>query len=304
MNNILNGIKDFVAEWSVTILILIFGTTTIMQAFVVPTSSMESTVLVGDHLIVDKLSYSPAGSLSRHILPYTDIKRGDIFVFKFPPQPGTNYVKRVMGVPGDRIRVEGKAVFLRPSGSANSHKLENEFYTQHIRPDLMPYRDFFPPKLPPVKWKDDKAKPTNDYLNSIDDPMEQWKAVREMLADPADIGLIDNFLGQFGANQYPLRVVDMLKNHVDADTGEIVVPEGSYWAMGDNRDNSSDSRYWGFVPRENVIGKPFLNFWSYDTNTENLVDFRAEHFLDLATHFFSKTRWNRTLMLVRGTEVK
>src|SRR5580698_1140548 len=124
MNNILTGVRDFVAEWSVTILILLFGTTTIMQAFVVPTSSMESTVLVGDHLIVDKLSYAPAGAFSKHILPYTEIKRGDIIVFKFPPQPTMNYVKRVIGLPGDRIRVENKVVVL------NGHKLLDEPYTQ------------------------------------------------------------------------------------------------------------------------------------------------------------------------------
>ena len=300
MNNILNGVKEFVAEWSVTILILLFGTTTIMQAFVVPTSSMESTVLVGDHLIVDKLSYSPSGAFSKHILPYTEIKRGDIIVFKFPPQPTTNYVKRVLGVPGDRIRVEAKAVFL------NGHKLENEYYTQHIRPEIGPYRDFFPIKFPAaVKWQDPSAKPINhEYLNNTNDIEEQYKAVRAMLVDQADIGLVDGYLREYGANQYPLRVIDMLKNHVDWNTNEIVVPEGSYFAMGDNRDNSLDSRYWGFVPRENIIGKPFVIFWSYETSTENLVDFRLDHFVDLAAHFFTKTRWDRTLKLVRGVDIK
>lgn len=249
MNNILSGVKDFVAEWSVTILILLFGTTTIMQAFVVPTSSMESTVLVGDHLIVDKLSYSPAGSFSKYILPYTDIKRGDIIVFKFPPQPTTNYVKRVMGVPGDHIRVENKVVFL------NGHKLADEPYTQHIDPNISPYRDNFPST-----------------------PVNVW--------------------------QYQDLVTDMLEHHVDRATNEVVVPPNSYFAMGDNRDNSLDSRYWGFVPRENIIGKPFVIFWSYETSTENLVDFRVEHFIDLATHFFTKTRWDRTLKLVRGVDIK
>ena len=248
MNNILNGVRDFVAEWSVTILILLFGTTTIMQAFVVPTSSMESTVLVGDHLIVDKLSYAPAGSFSRHILPYTDIKRGDIIVFKFPPQPTTNYVKRVMGLPGDRIRLENKVVIL------NGHRL-TEPYTQHIFPDITPYRDNFP------------STPVGVY-------------------------------------QYQDLVTDMLDHHVDKTTNEVVVPPDSFFAMGDNRDNSLDSRYWGFVPRENIIGKPFVIFWSYDTDTINLVDFRLEHFIDLATHFFTKTRWERTLKLVRGVEIK
>ena len=248
MNNFVNGIRDFVAEWSVTILILLFGTTTLMQAFVVPTSSMESTVLVGDHMIVDKLSYAPAGSFSRHILPYTDVKRGDIIVFRFPPQPQTNYVKRLMGMPGDRIRVENKVVYL------NGHPLA-EPYTQHFE-GLVPYRDNFP------------SAPVNVERQHLD------------------------------------RVTDMLENHVDRNTNEIIVPPDSYFAMGDNRDNSSDSRYWGFVPRENIIGKPFVIFWSYDTDTANLVDFRLEHFIDLATHLFTKTRWERTLKLVRGVEIK
>jgi signal peptidase I len=247
MNNFLNGIRDFAAEWSVTILILLFGTTTLMQAFVVPTSSMESTVLVGDHLIVDKLSFAPAGSFSSHLLPYTAVKRGDIIVFRYPPNPTTMYVKRVMGLPGDRIRIENKQVFL------NGHKLV-EPYTQHIFPDWRPYRDTFPST-----------------------PVDVWENLD--------------------------RVKEML-THVDPATNELVVPEGRYFAMGDNRDNSADSRYWGWVPRENIIGKPTIIFWSYNTTTENLVDFRLDHFLDLATHFFSKTRWERTLKLVRGVEVK
>jgi signal peptidase I len=247
MHKILNEIRDFVSEWTVTILILVFGTTTLMQAFVVPTSSMESTVLTGDHLIVDKLSYSPPGSLSRFLLPYTEVKRGDIIVFKFPPDPRQMYVKRVMGVPGDRIKVVDKKVVL-------NGKTLTEPYTQHIDPAEMPYRDNFP-----------------------DTPL--------------------------GAHSEHMPRVNEMLSHVDKATGELVVPAGSYFAMGDNRDNSLDSRYWGWVPRENIMGKPTIIFWSYETTTENLVDFRLDHFIDLAKNFFSKTRWNRTLKLVRGVDV-
>ena len=245
MDKTLTAIRDFVSEWTVTILILVFGTTTLMQAFVVPTSSMESTVLTGDHLIVDKLSFSPPGGFSRLILPYTEVKRGDIIVFKFPPDPRQNYVKRVMGVPGDRIKVAGKKVTL------NGHQLV-EPYTQHIDPSEIPYRD---------TWPD----------TPINVPFEYMPRVTEMMT------------------------------HVDK--GEMVVPPGVYFAMGDNRDNSLDSRYWGFVPRENIVGKPTIIFWSYETTTDNLVDFRLDHFIDLAKNFFTKTRWNRSLKLVRGYDV-
>jgi signal peptidase I len=247
MDKYLNDIRDFVAEWAVTILILVFGTTTLMQAFVVPTSSMESTVMTGDHLIVDKLAYSPPGSISRMLLPYTDVKRGDIIVFKFPPDPRQMYVKRVMGVPGDRIKVSGKKVTL------NGRPL-TEPYTQHIDAAELPYRDSFP-----------------------DTP----------------VGVPYEYMG---------RVNEMM-THVDKVSGELIVPEGRYFAMGDNRDNSLDSRYWGFVPRENIMGKPTIIFWSYATTTDNLVDFRLDHFLDLAKNFFSKTRWERTLRLIRGVDV-
>src|SRR5438552_4434448 len=131
------SVRDFVNEWTLNIVILLFGTTTLVQAFIVPTPSMDTTVRVGDHLLVDKLSYAPPDAFSRHFLPYTDIHRGDIIVFRYPMDIRQNYVKRVMGVPGDHIRVVDKAVFL------NGKKLE-EPYARHIFPNLEPYRDNFP----------------------------------------------------------------------------------------------------------------------------------------------------------------
>jgi signal peptidase I len=233
-----------VIEWTVNILILLFGTTTLVQAFIVPTPSMDTTVRVGDHLLVDKLSYAPAGVISKYILPYTEPKRGDIIVFRYPMDIQQNYVKRVMGVPGDHIRVMDKVVYL------NGKPLV-EPYAQHVFPGIEPYRDNFP------------SEPAGPVVD---------------------------------------RARQMLAQHVQ--NGELVIPPGNYFAMGDNRDNSLDSRYWGFVPRENIIGKPLLIFWSYDAPTEDLVDYNANHFIDLAKNFFSKTRWDRTLMLVRGYPVQ
>jgi signal peptidase I len=240
MRKFLESARAFIAEWTVTIVILLFGTTTLVQAFVVPTSSMESTVMTGDHMLVDKLSYAPADSVSRHLLPYDSLKRGDIIVFRWPPDPRQNYIKRLIGMPGDRIRLVNKDVYL------NGRKLY-EPYTQHISGDIELYRDNFP------------SDPTRLVM-----PMG---------------------LDMLAAN----RVKD-----------EVVVPPDSFFAMGDNRDNSLDSRYWGFVPRDNIIGKPCIIWWSYDAPTEDLIDFTAKHFIDLAQNFFGKTRWSRTLLLVRG----
>lgn len=225
----------FVFEWASTILLLIFGTTTLLQAYVVPTSSMESTILVGDHMFVDKLCYSPPGTVSKHLLPYQEVKRGDIIVFRVPTNIRENYVKRVIGIPGDHIKLVNKKVLL------NGKELV-EPYTQFVDGAVRPYRDNFPP------------------------PHDQWV--------------------------YP-HAVAMLANNVKND--ELVVPEGNYFAMGDNRDNSLDSRFWGFVPRENIIGKPIFIYWSYDAPTERLTNgnIDPEHLIDIATHFFSKTRWNR-----------
>jgi signal peptidase I len=244
MSKIGESVRDFVNEWSINILILLFGTTTLVQAFIVPTPSMDTTVMVGDHLLVDKLSYAPPGSLSRFLLPYTEVRRGDIIVFRYPMDIRQNYVKRVMGVPGDHIRVVDKALYL-------NGKALQEPYARHIFPDIEPYRDNFPGE--PVGPVYDRAK-------------------------------------------------DMLAEHVV--NGELVVPPESYFSMGDNRDNSLDSRYWGFVPRENIIGKPLLIFWSYDAETKDLVDYTTNHFVDLAQHFFTKTRWDRELKLVRGYAVE
>lgn len=244
MKRYADSVKNFIHEWSLNILILLFGTTTLVQAFIVPTPSMDTTVMVGDHLLVDKLSYAPPGSFSRFVLPYTEPKRGDVIVFRYPMDIQENYVKRVMGVPGDHIRLVNKVVYL------NGKPLV-EPYAQHIFPSPDPYRDNFP--------------------TEPDGPVYD-------------------------------RAKQMLAEHVQ--NGELVVPPGSYFAMGDNRDNSLDSRYWGFVPRENIIGKPLLIFWSYDAPTADLVGYSTNHFVDLAKNFFFKTRWDRELKLIRGYPVQ
>jgi signal peptidase I len=247
MSRFAESTRNFIHEWSLNILILLFGTTTLVQAFIVPTPSMDTTVMVGDHLLVDKLSYAPPGSFSRYLLPYTEPKRGDIIVFRYPMDISQNYVKRVMGVPGDRIKVVDKVVYL------NGKPLLHEPYAQHIFPNLEPYRDNFP------------GEPRGPVYD---------------------------------------RAKQMLAEHVE--NGELVVPLDNYFAMGDNRDNSLDSRYWGFVPRENIIGKPLIIYWSYDAPTDELANpsISIDHMLDLVKHFPTKTRWKRTFQLIHGYPLK
>ncbi|HEX3747187.1 MAG TPA: signal peptidase I [Bryobacteraceae bacterium] len=233
--------RSFIAEWTVTILLLLFGTTFILQAYVIPTGSMEDTLLVGDHLLVDKLAFAPPGTASRHLLPYSEPHRGDIIVFRYPVDISQTFVKRCIGVPGDRIRLVDKNLIL-------NGKAVNEPYVVHKAEYFDPYRDEFP--MPNI--------------------------------------------------HVPSPASDMLRHHVV--NGEVVVPPGYYFAMGDNRDLSSDSRYWGFVPRANIIGKPLVIYWSYDANTDDLTNtaISAHHIFDLLEHFPTKTRWKRTFRLIHS----
>src|SRR5580693_8809134 len=129
--------RGTIAEWAITILLLLFGTTTLVQAFVIPTGSMEDTLLIGDHLLVDKMAYAPPGPFSKHLLPYEDVKRGDIFVFRYPVDIRQTFVKRCMGVPGDHIKLVNKQVYL------NGKKLI-EPYVVHKTAYIDSYRDNFP----------------------------------------------------------------------------------------------------------------------------------------------------------------
>src|SRR6266702_2407689 len=129
--------RGFIAEWTVTIILLLFGTTSLVQAFVIPTGSMEDTLLIGDHLLVDKLAFSPYGPASKRILPYTEVKRGDIIVFRYPVDIRQTFVKRAIGVPGDHIRLVDKQLVL------NGNKA-NEPYVYHKTEYIDTYRDNSP----------------------------------------------------------------------------------------------------------------------------------------------------------------
>jgi signal peptidase I len=234
--------RGFIAEWSVTFILLLFGTTTLAQAFVIPSGSMEDTLLVGDHLLVDKLAYAPHDGATANLLPYTDVKRGDVIVFRYPIDLKENLVKRVIGMPGDRIHLEKRRVFL------NGHPLDE------------PY----------VAYK----RPPNEYADNFPNaPVEYgvFPAAEKMLAE-------------------------------NVRNGELVVPPGHYFAMGDNRDNSSDSRFWGLVPRENIFGKPLIVYWSYEASTDDLISpgVGIPHLIDMVLRFPTKTRWSRTFRLIHS----
>jgi signal peptidase I len=223
-----------------TIVIAIFVITFIVQAFQIPSESMENTLLVGDYLLVDKLCYGGRGP-GDHLLPYRKIQRGDVIVFHYPVDPKQHFVKRVIGVPGDRLRMVNKTVYINGKPLA-------EPYVRFIEPPSNLFRDNFPRTDMPViygmegKW---------------------WLEMRKLVED-----------------------------------GELIVPQESYFVMGDNRDDSQDSRYWGFVPRENIIGRPLLIYWSVQTIDQETAAGRAYRFAYALSHLFQNTRWSRTLRLV------
>ncbi len=239
--------RNSIAEWAVTILLLLFGTTTLVQAFVIPTGSMEDTLLIGDHLLVDKLAYSAPGPVSKYVLPYEEPKHGDIIVFRYPGDITQTFVKRVIGVPGDHLKMIHRTIY------RNGVQL-NEPYVYH--------------KFPYDESRDNFPGSPSPFAEGLQAQLQR----------------------------------DMLEHNVV--NGEVIVPPNSFFAMGDNRDNSLDSRYWGFVPRDNIIGKPLLIYWSYKASTEDLagssIGSLAHHMVDLGEHFFTRTRWSRTLRIIRG----
>jgi signal peptidase I len=225
-----------------TVVIAIFVITFIVQAFQIPSESMENTLLVGDYLLVNKLCYGGNG-LGDHLMPYQKISRGDIIVFHYPVDPSQHFVKRVIGVPGDHLRMISKRVWI-------NGKLLEEPYVRFIEPPNDAFRDNFPRTDIPA------ARLVGSW----------WLEMRKLVED-----------------------------------GQLIIPQGHYFVMGDNRDDSEDSRYWGFVPRENIIGRPLVIYWSvrdWDNNPSPSVRGRLDHLIYAITHFFQITRWNRTLRLV------
>ena len=232
-----------------TVIVALFVFTFIFENFVIPSASMASTLLVGDHVTADRASLAPASPWA-HVLPYRELRRGEPVVFLKPilEPDGTNItlVKRVVGLPGDRIHLRDGILYL--NGVAQDEP-------QTAKPtalDQDAYRDNFPSVSP---GRDPRVTAT-------------W------------------------ALDLPTHIQD----------GDLVVPANHYFMMGDNRTNSLDSRYWGFVDRKNLIGRPLFIYWSFIMPEKNGEPTTAESLaltMHELTHFLTETRWSRTLHSVK-----
>jgi len=235
---------EFIASIAVVLVTGLFIITFTLQAFTIPSSSMENTLLIGDHVFVDRILLAPATHWIGKLIPYRHPRHGDVFVFLSPAEPGLFVVKRVIGLPGDRIHLEDGVVY------RNGEKLDEPYVIR--QGGFIPYRDNFP----------------NAPVSDFEDVTPEWRA------------------------ELPSFVKD----------GNIVVPPNSIFAMGDNRDVSLDSRYWGFVPFQNVIGRPMFIYWSFVTprdeyERQSLGD-RVAWLFNIIVHFFSQTRWSRMFHVV------
>jgi signal peptidase I len=224
-----------------TVVLAVFVITFVAQAFQIPSESMENTLLIGDYLLVDKVHYGDGG-VFHWLMPYAEIHRGDIIVFRYPVHPTQHFVKRVIGIPGDRVHLFHGTVFV------NDKAVNDSGFAIHKGEQFDSYRDNFP---------------SGNYISP--EVNSGW------------------WLQMHGVMQH----------------GEIVVPPGNFFVLGDNRDESLDSRYWGFVPRENIIGRPFLIYWSVQREENTAGDGRLERLLYTLVHLPEDARWDRTFHLVR-----
>ena len=224
--------REYFESIVIAVILALFIRTFVVQAFKIPTGSMENNLLIGDHLLVNKFVLGPSDSgLERALLPLGTIRRGDVVVFKYPEEPERDFIKRVIGLPGETIELKQKKVYV------NGTPLDE------------PYVHFLEPP---------GAADAASEVTSLD--------VRERY-------------------------------------GPVTVPADRYFVMGDNRDNSQDSRYWGFLPRDYVKGRALIIYWSYEAEREDYEETGAADTVralgSVFAHFFTKTRWDRMLHQIR-----
>jgi signal peptidase I len=219
-------VREYFESVVIAVILALFVRTWVFQAFKIPTGSMEQNLLIGDHLLVNKFLFGPAATgLERLLLPVTDIKRGDVVVFKYPEEPERDFIKRVIGLPGETLEVREKRVYV-------DGRMLDEPYVYFLEPP-----------------------------------------------------------GRLTA-QHESTAFDLRESY-----GPVQIPPDSYFMMGDNRDNSQDSRYWGFLPRSYVKGKALLVYWSYEAEREDSRDTglgaTVGRIASVVVHFFTRTRWER-----------
>ena len=237
---------EFVSSMAVVLVTGLFIITFCMQAFEIPSGSMIKTLLIGDHLFVDRALLAPKTNWMP-LIPYQQVHRRDIVVFVSPAQPGLYLVKRVIGIPGDRIHLRDGVVYVNGQAQNEPYKFEDP------NAQKLPYPMNFP-SVPP----DESVTLTPEWHLTLD-------------------------------------------SHIQGD--DLVVPSDSYFAMGDNRENSWDSRFWGFIPKENLIGRPMFIYWSFETPADQYqkqdIGDRIGFIVHIVIHFFDQTRWSRMFRLVR-----
>jgi signal peptidase I len=240
-------IPEAVASLLRTVVVALFLLTFVLQPLLIPSESMEHTLLVGDFLLFDKQVYAPANKLTGWLMPYREVERGDIVVFHHPNPP--LLIKRVVGLPGDRLRIEDGRVFVNGVG------LDEPYATYEPAPPNL-FRDNFPAKI---------------YTDPQVDP-DWWMQMRNLTSN-----------------------------------SELVVPRGEYFVLGDNRNHSKDSRYWGFVPRQAIVARPLVIYFSLsrpsttDVQTEEQTagDDRLGHDKALSSILIGFARWKRIFHVVR-----
>jgi signal peptidase I len=236
---------EFIASVALVLVVGLFIITFNLQAFEIPSSSMENTLLIGDHVFVDRVTLAPRTGWLGPAIPYRQVHRSDIVVFLSPAEAGLYVVKRIIGIPGDRIHLKDGVVY------RNGQKLD-EPSVLHNPASYNPYRDNFP-AVPPA-------------------------------------------MGASVSPEWHLLMPNYIQD------GDLVVPPDHYFAMGDNRDVSYDSRYWGFIPRENIIGRPMFIYWSFETPPDQYrkttIPERLAFVFKVIVHFPTQTRWRRMLKMV------
>jgi signal peptidase I len=248
---------EALASIASVIVVAMFVFAFIFQNFEIPSASMEKTLLIGDHVVVDRITLAPATKWAPFV-HYRPVQRGDVIVFMKPnPEtPDLILVKRAIGLPGDHIHLRGGVVYL--NGVAQNEPFAKKPSNDGNLDDVYaPYRDDFPSDLAGIQQR------------AIDNNAALW--------------------------------AEELPSHIQGD--DLVVPPDSVFAMGDNRTESLDGRYWGFVPMQNILGRPMFVYWSFKTpaDQEDKTSFadRIAFMFHVVIHVFDGTRWSRTLHVIR-----